>query len=193
MVNLNPQIEQNQKRILEQEKIYNYYIGDKDAILGYLNEVQEITFDSDTIRDFQKVFINITKKVINKLANVYKKPADRYFVNSDGAYNEDLTNMYNSFLPDNINSIDKQALRFAKGLNTSLTYVGFKDKIIYKVLPSHLREAASNEPLIFNKQWYFYTQFEPETILQDNLDQIVVDCYHAGRPVEEFFNKLIKR
>ena len=60
-------------------------------------------------------------------------------------------------------------------------------------MPSHLREAASNEPLIFNKQWYFYTQFEPETILQDNLDQIVVDCYHAGRPVEEFFNKLIKR
>jgi uncharacterized protein (DUF2461 family) len=62
-----------------------------------------------------------------------------------------------------------------------------------KIIPAHLREAASIEPLIFNKQWYFYTQFEPETILQDNLDQIVVDCYHAGRPVEEFFNKLIKR
>jgi uncharacterized protein (TIGR02453 family) len=62
-----------------------------------------------------------------------------------------------------------------------------------KIIPAHLREAASLEPLIFNKQWYFYTQFEPETILQDNLDQIVVDCYHAGRPVEEFFNKLIKR
>jgi uncharacterized protein (TIGR02453 family) len=62
-----------------------------------------------------------------------------------------------------------------------------------KVLLTHLREAAAKEPLIFNKQWYFYTQFDPETILQDNLDQIVVDCYNAGRPVEEFFNELIKR
>lgn len=62
-----------------------------------------------------------------------------------------------------------------------------------KIIPTHLREAASIEPLIFNKQWYFYTQFEPEMILQNNLDQIVVACYKAGRPVEEFFNKLIKR
>jgi len=62
-----------------------------------------------------------------------------------------------------------------------------------KVLPAHLRDAASKEPLIFNKQWYFYTQFEPETILQDNLDKIVLNCYEAGRPVESYFNELIKR
>jgi len=62
-----------------------------------------------------------------------------------------------------------------------------------KVLPAHLREAAATEPLIFNKQWYFYTQFEPETILQDNLDEIVLNCYEAGRTVESYFNELIKR
>ena len=62
-----------------------------------------------------------------------------------------------------------------------------------KVLPAHLREAASIEPLIFNKQWYFYTQFEPETILKENLDEIVMNCYEAGRPVESYFNELIKR
>jgi uncharacterized protein (TIGR02453 family) len=62
-----------------------------------------------------------------------------------------------------------------------------------KVLPAHLRESASIEPLIFNKQWYFYTQFEPETILKENLDEIVLNCYEAGRPVESYFNELIKR
>jgi hypothetical protein len=56
-----------------------------------------------------------------------------------------------------------------------------------------LKEAAEIEPLIFNKQWYFYAEFEPETILADNLDQIILDCYQAGRPVELFFNELIKR
>jgi uncharacterized protein (TIGR02453 family) len=62
-----------------------------------------------------------------------------------------------------------------------------------KIIPKELKEAAEKEPLIFNKQWYFFTEFEPETILQDDLDRLVLDCYKAGRPVEEFFNKLIKR
>lgn len=62
-----------------------------------------------------------------------------------------------------------------------------------KIVPKELKEAAEKEPLILNKQWYFYTEFEPETILEDKLDQIIIDCYDAGRPVEEFFNELIKR
>jgi hypothetical protein len=62
-----------------------------------------------------------------------------------------------------------------------------------KIIPKELKEAAEIEPLIFNKQWYFYAEFEPETILTDNLDQIILDCYQAGRPVELFFNELIKR
>jgi len=62
-----------------------------------------------------------------------------------------------------------------------------------KIIPKTLQEAAAKEPLIFNKQWYFYTEFEPEIILADNLDEIILNCYEAGRPVEEFFNELIKR
>ena len=62
-----------------------------------------------------------------------------------------------------------------------------------KIIPKELKEAAEKESLIFNKQWYFYTQFEPETILFDNLDETIINCYKAGRPVEEFFNKLIKK
>lgn len=62
-----------------------------------------------------------------------------------------------------------------------------------KIIPKHLKEAAEKEPFIFNKQWYFYTQFEPEVILQDDLDQIILDCYAVGQPIEKFFNDLIKR
>ena len=62
-----------------------------------------------------------------------------------------------------------------------------------KIIPKELKLAAEKEPLIFNKQWYFYTQFEPERILFDNLDETIINCYKAGRPVEEFFNKLIKK
>jgi uncharacterized protein (DUF2461 family) len=62
-----------------------------------------------------------------------------------------------------------------------------------KIIPKELREAAEKEPLIFNKQWYFYAEFDAETVLSDELDQIVLNCYEAGRPVESFFNKLIRR
>ena len=62
-----------------------------------------------------------------------------------------------------------------------------------KIIPKELKDAAEKEPLIFNKNWYFFAEFEPETILDDKLDQIIIDCYNAGRPVEEFFNELIKR
>jgi uncharacterized protein (TIGR02453 family) len=62
-----------------------------------------------------------------------------------------------------------------------------------KVIPKELKEAAELEPLIYNKQWYFYKQFDAEVVLNDNLDQFVIDCYKAGQPVEKFFNELIKR
>jgi hypothetical protein len=62
-----------------------------------------------------------------------------------------------------------------------------------KIIPKELKEAAEKEPLIYNKQWYFYTQFEPEMVLDEKLDQLILNCYEAGRPVESFFNKLIKR
>jgi uncharacterized protein (TIGR02453 family) len=62
-----------------------------------------------------------------------------------------------------------------------------------KVLPKELKEAAEQEPLIYNKQWYFYAEFEPETILSEDLDKLVIDCFEAGKPVEDFFNGLIKR
>jgi len=62
-----------------------------------------------------------------------------------------------------------------------------------KVIPKELKEAAEIEPLIYNKQWYFYKQFDAEVVLSENLDQLIIDCYKAGQQVEKFFNELIKR
>jgi hypothetical protein len=83
----------------------------------------------------------------------------------------------------------KKAYQDPKFVKVFGNILGEKNKII----PKELKAAAEIEPLIFNKQWYFYAEFEPETILADNLDQIILDCYQAGRPVELFFNELIKR
>lgn len=62
-----------------------------------------------------------------------------------------------------------------------------------KVLPAHLKEAAQQESLIFNKQWYFYAEFPAEHLLSDELDQTILRCYDAGKPLEHFFNQFIQR
>lgn len=62
-----------------------------------------------------------------------------------------------------------------------------------KIIPKEFQAAAEKEPLLFNKQWYFYRDFEPETIFNKDLDAILIDCYMASRPLDIFFNELIKK
>lgn len=57
-----------------------------------------------------------------------------------------------------------------------------------KRLPKEHRDLADQEPLLYNKQWYFYTQFEPTVLLQDNLDELILNCYLAGQEVQQFFS-----
>ncbi len=61
-----------------------------------------------------------------------------------------------------------------------------------KIIPKHLKAAAEKEPLIFNKNWYYFAKFEPEMILSDNFDQFVLSIYKAGNPVKAFFEKHLK-
>lgn len=60
-----------------------------------------------------------------------------------------------------------------------------------KTLPKELKATGEIEPLIYNKQWYFYKQFDASVVLDDRLDEIILDCYKAGKPVQDYFHKII--
>ena len=62
-----------------------------------------------------------------------------------------------------------------------------------KKIDKDLQDAAAIEPLLLNKQFYFYTTFEAQTILNPKLDQLLLQCYKVGRPLEQFFNQFIQR
>lgn len=62
-----------------------------------------------------------------------------------------------------------------------------------RVLPAHLKAAAVREPLIFNKQWYFVTEFPAELVLSPALSDTILDCFRIGEPLELFFNQFIDR
>jgi len=62
-----------------------------------------------------------------------------------------------------------------------------------KVLPAALKTVAAAEPLLLNKQFYFYATFPSETVLREDLDTLLLKAYHVGKPLEDFFNQLIHR
>lgn len=56
----------------------------------------------------------------------------------------------------------------------------------HKRLPKELKEAAEKQPLIFNKQFYYFTDMPPETILQEDLVDVIMARYKIGLPVAKF-------
>ena len=62
-----------------------------------------------------------------------------------------------------------------------------------KKIDKDFQEAAAKEALLFNKQFYFYSTFEAERVVDPALDDLLLKCYEVGRPLELFFNQFIQR
>ena len=58
-----------------------------------------------------------------------------------------------------------------------------------KVLPKEFKEAAENQPLIYNKQFYFFASLPPETILQENFADVVMKHFEASEPMRNYLTK----
>ncbi|MCF8238989.1 MAG: DUF2461 domain-containing protein [Saprospiraceae bacterium] len=56
----------------------------------------------------------------------------------------------------------------------------------YKVLPKEIKAEAENQPVLFNKQFYYFSEWKPDIVTKkDFLDQIM-DRYMVARPLTEF-------
>ena len=63
----------------------------------------------------------------------------------------------------------------------------------HKRPPADLKELVEVEPLVLNKQWVFWTDFEdPELLLMPDLDQFILDQWAAARPVMEFLKSAVR-
>jgi|GEM_PF-3348544 len=137
---------QNKARIDGQRKLYDYYIGDEDRVLNYLTTALALTFNLPDINEFQLDWLNIARKIINQMAVIYKQSASRRILGKDNKADDKSTIIYNDILPVTVNSSDKQAHRFAKLFNTSLTRVKvINGKLVYEVLPSYLYDVKVDD------------------------------------------------
>ncbi len=55
-----------------------------------------------------------------------------------------------------------------------------------KRLPKELKEAAENQPLIFNKQFYYMGELDHWLLLDDQLMDITMEYYFAAKPMRDF-------
>lgn len=60
-----------------------------------------------------------------------------------------------------------------------------------KIVPAEFKESGEKQPLIYNKQFYYFAELPPETVLKEDLVKIVIQYYLAANSVKEFFTKAL--
>lgn len=58
-----------------------------------------------------------------------------------------------------------------------------------KRIPKDLKEAAEKQALIYNKQWYFYTEYEPEIICKSSFIGTLMKDIEKGFEITKFIRK----
>lgn len=71
------------------------------------------------------------------------------------------------------------------------TYVEVKGEKA-KRLPKELKGIAEKQELLYNKNWYYYTELPPETILSEDLATTIIETYLKGKPLSDFFGNILK-
>jgi uncharacterized protein (TIGR02453 family) len=61
-----------------------------------------------------------------------------------------------------------------------------------KIIPKEFKEEAAQTPLVFNKQFYWFTEFEPELIESEDLMKKTMDTYLANKNMMDFFAKAME-
>ncbi len=60
-----------------------------------------------------------------------------------------------------------------------------------KVLPPEFKAAAQQEPLLFQKQFYFMAELDPELSIGAAFPDLAVAYFKAGKAVNDFFRPLV--
>jgi uncharacterized protein (TIGR02453 family) len=61
-----------------------------------------------------------------------------------------------------------------------------------KRIPKELKEVGEREPLLYNKQWYYFTHIDPEVIESDTLLDTILRVNMTAKPIREFLKKAIQ-
>lgn len=61
-----------------------------------------------------------------------------------------------------------------------------------KIIPKEFKVAAEQQPLIYNKGWYYFTKEKPSLIAKPELFDVLIEHYYTGKPAQEFFEMALR-
>lgn len=62
-----------------------------------------------------------------------------------------------------------------------------------KKLPEELRDAAAQQPLLFNKQFFYWAEYGPEEALREDLAEFVMAHMRAAAPMNRFLGAALEK
>lgn len=121
-------------RVLQAQKMFDWYYNDREQIIGDVTEALKKTFRAETVQRMNIRVYNIVEKVVDKLAKVYKSPARRdldggiKMVATEGAENGEMEEQQSEsdkryqelILKTDIDKKSKEWHRLGKFFNTVL-------------------------------------------------------------------------
>lgn len=172
-------------RITNQKKQYMYYTGDIAELREYLYDALSYLYEKEAIDNMVFAYMNITKKIINQLAVIYKEPAKRKIL-IDGKYDKKFTDYYNSLLPKDVSIQDKHAHRLAKLHNTALpmlTWDAKSKRFIQNTVSSWYLTVNSSDYI--NPDEVYYSR----EYIDVNGNKIVLELHHTDNELYVYDNE----
>lgn len=177
---------------------YNTFIGD---LIGALSEHipgLAITPKEAVFRIYRDVRFSKDKSPYKTKVSALITPGGRKDMSGLGLYNELSSDDFRVY--SGLYQLDSKQL---KNVRTHISYnldrfhelITQKDFVKTfgaiqgdknKRLPKEFIEDAEQQPLLYNKQFYYFTKFEPNVILNEGLVNKVVETFLVARPLSEF-------
>lgn len=130
-------------------------------------------------------------------------------VSAGGRKNHTIPGLYLQFGPEEAHiyggayMLDKDVLHKVRtkiasdldGFDKLLNGADFKEKFgtihgeQHKRLPAEFQAAAEKQPLLANKQFYYFAKFPLTVITKDDLPELVMSHYFAGKPMNAYLRK----
>lgn len=166
---------------------YNIPMTAKDAVMRINRDVR-FSNDKSPYKMHMSAMVSPHGKKDTTKPGMYIEANHKHLRLYTGSHMLEKQDLYNvrKHIADNIDEFNK--------LTTNKAFKEVFGEILgekNKVIMPEFKDAADKQPLIYNKSFYYFANFEPKTLLQDALVDKLITAFKVAAPVNAFFEEAL--
>lgn len=166
---------------------YNIPMTAKDAVMRINRDVR-FSNDKSPYKMHMSAMVSPHGKKDTTKPGMYIEANHKHLRLYTGSHMLEKQDLYNvrKHIADNIDEFNK--------LTTNKAFKEVFSEILgekNKVIMPEFKDAADKQPLIYNKSFYYFANFEPKTLLQDALVDKLITAFKVAAPVNAFFEEAL--